>query len=73
MSDIDDDTKLVKAALDAGVTCERLADDTSPATPFLIPNYNGKNQCEHLRESASSSCENVYTGSLNLQRTCFCK
>ena len=73
MTDVDDDTKLVKAALDAGVTCQVLADDPGSFTPFYLPNHNGKTQCEHFRNGAKSSCEAVYAGSINLQRLCFCK
>ena len=72
MSDVDNDTKLVKTALDVGVACQVLADDTGSITPFFLPNYNGKTQCEDLRNGATSSCEQVYNGSLNLQRFCFC-
>ena len=73
MTDVDNDTKVVKAALDVGVTCQVLSDDESSFTPFYLPNYQGKAHCEHLRNAAVSSCEKVYTGSLNLRRFCFCK
>ena len=62
-----------KGSIGAGVTCQVLSDDMSSITPFYLPNHNGKPQCEHLRNAATSSCEKVYTGSLNLQRFCFCK
>ena len=71
MTDIDDDAKLTKAALDAGVTCEELLDDPKPITPFYLANYNGrKNICEHLRNNAKSSCD---ASSKIHQRFCFCQ
>ena len=75
MTDIDDDAKLASAALDAGVTCETFWDDVSSNAPWYIPVHNGhKNICEHLRNSATSSCETSYTGSVqDLQRFCYCK
>ena len=77
MTDIDDDTKLVNAAYDAGVKCETLWDDTNPNTPFYLAEHNGyKNVCEHFRNDATSSCETSYTASTavpNLQRFCYCQ
>ena len=75
MTDIVEDAELAGAALDAGVTCEIFWDDLSSNAPWYIPVHSRhKNVCEHLRNSATSSCETSYTGSVeNLQIFCYCK
>ena len=72
MSNIDNDSRLVKAFKDAGVTCKTLWDDTSPETPFYFASVHGRTQvCEHLRNAAKSTCDAITSGSH--QRLCFCQ
>lgn len=72
MSNINNDSRLVKAAEDAGVTCKTLWDDTHPITPFYLASYSGRAQiCEHLRNGAKSTCDATTSGPH--QRFCFCQ